>query len=277
MSGRGKYGRCTTDNVERPRGHGVRKFLGLGAALFAVLVVGGIAVRTWLRAAPGAVGITETVDRYRQQSSSGPSQAGRRMPEPGAYVYDTSGTESVDALGGDAHQYPNTTAMTVVAEGCGYRITWAPLEGRLDDSLVCPRDGGLEVRASTTLHEFFRRSDQEDFTCDPGAWWLPPPGTKAWTATCRTADRVSTRSGRVVGVESIQVGTQQRPAIHVHYDDVLSAGSSGTTTSDLWLDQDSGLVLKQHSEAETRNETVIGVVVFRERIDLVLRSLEPQR
>jgi hypothetical protein len=36
-------------------------------------------------------------------------------------------------------------------------------------------------------------------------------------------------------------------------------------------------VLEQHIEAHTRNDTVIGVVNFREQLDLTLRSVTPQR
>jgi hypothetical protein len=199
------------------------------------------------------------------------------MPEAGVYVYDTAGQESIDALGGDTHTYPAETTMTVTAEGCGFRASWTPVSGRTESSLVCVEGGGLAIRDSTTAHEFFRQSDEVTFVCDSGAWWLPPVGTTDWTTTCRTADRVSTRAGRLIGTETLTIGGEPRPSIHVRYDDVLSAGSSGTTTSDLWLDPGTGLVMKQHNEADTNNESVIGHVVFRERLDLALRSFTPRR
>lgn len=246
-----------------------------------VAVGGAIAVRMWLTAPARTIGVAETVDRFRQSStstSSNPSSTRHpRAPVAGVYVYDTAGQESIDALGGDTHTYPSETAMTVTAEGCGFRVTWAPLSGRSESSLLCPQDGGVAIEESTTAHEFLRQSDTEHFTCDPGAWWLPPPGTSAWTTVCRTADRVSTRSAHRLGTETLVIGGEPRDAIHIRYDDVLSAGSSGTTTSDLWLDPETGLVLKQHNEADTSNDSVIGTVVFREHLDLTLRSGSPQR
>lgn len=166
--------------------------------------------------------------------------------------------------------------MTVAGEGCGFRITWTPVVGRTESSLLCPTGDGIEIVDSTTAHEFFRQSDEERFECDPGAWWLPPPAVTSWTTTCRTGDRVSTRAGRVVGDETVRVGGRSVPSVHVRYDDVLSAGSTGTTTSDVWLTPDTGLVLRQHNEAATSNETPIGVVRFTETLDLALLALEPR-
>jgi len=252
--------------------------LWVAIAVVVVLVVGGgIAVRVWLTTDPRAVTVGETVDRYRETSTEKAPGASLRAPDAGVYVYDTSGFESVDALGGDRHDYPAETAMTVVAEGCGFRVTWTPLEERTDSSLVCQQGDGLVVVESTTAHAFFRQSDEEHFVCDEGAWWLPPPGVAAWTTVCRTPDRVSTRSALVVGTEVVSVGGHAVDAVHLRFDDVLSSGSTGTTTSDVWLDRATGLVLKQHNDAETKNDSVLGVVVFKEEIDLTLRALDPQR
>jgi hypothetical protein len=226
--------------------------------------------------------VEETVDQFRAQSSVSTSSTSApvgqlRHPLDGVYVYDTACQESIDALGGDTHTYPSDSAMTVVAEACGHRVSWTPVAGRSGSSLLCPQDGGLVIKESTTAHEFFRQSDVETFTCDAGAWWLPPAGTTAWTATCRASNRVSTRSGHVVATETLTIGDEQRSAIHVRYDVALTAGSTGVTTSDLWVDRETGLLLKQHNEADTRNDSPIGVVTFRENIDLVLRSITPQR
>ena len=258
-----------------------RRWIIAGLVVVTVVIGGAIGLRMWLTAPARTIGVSETVDRFRQSggstNSTGSSTPRPQAPADGVYVYDTAGQESVDALGGDTHTYPSDTARTVTAEGCGYRITWAPLSGRSESSLLCLRDGGVAIAESTTAHEFLRQSDEEHFACDAGAWWLPPAGTTTWTTICRTADRVSTRSAHVLATETLVIGGQSRDAIHVRYDDVLSAGSTGTTTSDLWLDRETGLVLKQHNEADTRNDSVIGVVVFRERLDLTLRSVTPQR
>jgi hypothetical protein len=245
-----------------------------------VVIASAIGFRMWLTAPPRIIGLTETLERFREpgpSTSPGPSAPLLQAPAPGVYVYDTAGQESIDALGGDTHTYPAETAMTVKVEGCGYRLTWAPLAGRTESWLLCPRDGGVAIVETTTAHEFLRQSDEEHFTCDPGAWWLPPPGTTSWTTVCRTSDRVSTRSARVLPSETLVVGREPRDVVRVRYDDVLSAGSTGTTSWDLWLDRTTGLVLVEHIEADTRNDSVIGVVNFREHLDLTLRSVTPQR
>jgi hypothetical protein len=254
-----------------------RRTLAITVVIVVVLVAGAIGFRMWLTAPARTISVDETVDRYRDRPDPSTSVPQLEMPREGVYAYDTSGEESIDALGGDTHSYPAETAMTVVTEGCGFRVTWTPLAGRSESSLLCPDGGGLAMQESTTAHEFLRQSDEERFRCDAGAWWLPPPGTTTWTTTCQTSDRVSTRTARLVGNETLNIGGESQNAVHVRYDDVLTAGSSGTTTSDLWLDPETGLVLRQHNEADTRNDSVIGVVVFRERLDLTLRSIDPQR
>jgi hypothetical protein len=255
----------------------MRRTVIIGIAAIGSVVVGLLAFRSWITASPRPVGIDEAVDRYRQSTSTTlPGDEALAMPAAGVYVYNTSGDESVDALGGDSHSYPAVTAMAVAPEACGYRLTWTPLDGRTDSWLLCVQGSGVALTASTTEHEFFRQSDREEFVCDPGAWWLPPAGITAWTATCRTPDRVSTRAGRVVATELVDVGGVSQPAVHVRFDDVLSAGSTGTSTSDFWLDPRTGLVLRQRSDAHTSNESVLGRVAFHEEIELLLRAVDPR-
>ena len=48
------------------------------------------------------------------------------LPEPGVYVYATTGSAKVDALNGAAHTYPAETTITVTLEGCGARTAGRP-------------------------------------------------------------------------------------------------------------------------------------------------------
>ena len=98
-----------------------------------------------------------------------------------------------------------------------------------------------------------------------------------WTSSCSNEDRTSTRTGRLVGIEPYSIDGETRQAIHVEWDDLLSRDSDGTVTTDVWIDQQTGLMLKEHSVTDSRNDSVVGKVVFREQLDLTLRSLVPKR
>ncbi len=242
-----------------------------------VVVAGGVVIgvgvaiglKHWLTEAPKTVGVEETVENFRKASQ-------RTAPVDGVYVYDTKGSESVDVLGGDTHTYPPETALTVMAEGCGLRMTWKPLDGRAESWLVCPAGGGLDVPSTTSVHSFFRQTYDTPFVCQ-GSWWVPPPGTTTWTSSCSNADRTATRTGHVVGIEPYTIDGASRQAIHEQAIDDLSRDSVGTVTTELWIDQATGLMLREHIVTDSHNDSVIGAVYFKEDLDLTLRSLVPQR
>ena len=253
--------------------HRRRVIVGSGLAAVALVSGGIIGLRMWLTAEPETVGVDETVDDFREQAED----VAFETRVDGVYVYDTSGTEEIDALGGDSHTYPLETAMTVRTEGCGVRITWTPLDGRSETMLLCRRDGGAVMRESTTVHSFFRQTMEAHFSCDAESWWLPPEGVDEWQGQCTNPDRTAVRAARVVSTDSIVIGGEARDAVHVRYTDTVGGASTGTVTGDLWLDERTGIILRQRTVVDSRNDTVVGEVVFTEEVELRLRSLEPLR
>jgi hypothetical protein len=192
-------------------------------------------------------------------------------------VFATQGQESVDALGGDTHGYPSTTTVTVTSTDCGFRMSWMPVAGRADATDVCFVHGGLVERGAVNTHEFFQISQSEQFACDEDAWWLPPDGVTEWTVTCRSdGGRTTSRVGRMLGTEPVQVGAAALQADHVRFDDTVTGSSTGTSATDLWLDPQTGLLLRQTSVTSTANDTQIGHVTFDEHIDMTLQSTTPQ-
>ena len=130
--------------------------------------------------------------------------------------------------------------------------------------------------AIVTVHTFFRQTVSTTLTCT-GSWWVPPPGITEWTSTCANADRSSTRTGRVVGIEPYTIDGSSRPAIHVEWTDVLSRGSHGAVTTDVWIDRQTALMLNEHEVTDSHNDSPVGRVAFVETLDLRLRSLAPER
>ena len=99
----------------------------------------------------------------------------------------------------------------------------------------------------------------------------------AWSSSCSNEARTSIRTGRVVGIEPYSIGGGARQAIHVEWNDRLSRDSDGTVTTEVWIDQETGLMLKEHTVTDSRNDSVVGKVVFREQLDLSLRTVVPER
>ena len=235
--------------------------------------IGGFHV--WLTQAPSPVSVGDAVGRYRAGAGPPPSTT-TGGPEPGVYVYTTSGDETVDALGGDSHDYPSSSVVTVKPSDCGFTMTWTPIEERADVTRLCGTGGGIAEVGTTNSHTFFHITQSEEFACDPGGWWLPPASITSWAATCRSSSTTTTRAARVVDTEPMSISTTQVEAVHVRFDDTVSGSSTGTSTTDWWLDASTGLVLREHATTETANDTQIGHVTFHETIDMALTSLTPQ-
>lgn len=268
-----------TVNADAParRRHRRPPWLAIAIGTVLALFAGVIGFRAWLKQPPEKVTVEQAVDRYRSTASSTTaSSPALQAPAPGVYVFSTSGQESVDALGGDTHTYPAETTIMVTLTDCGFRMSWIPLSGRWDTTDVCGADGGFAETTVANAHEFFRISQVEHFVSEPGSWWLPPNGVTQWTSTSRSdGGRTTVRTGRLAGQEQVPVGTEVRPAVHVRFDDTITGSSTGTSSTDLWLDPSTGLPLRETSTATTGNDTIVGHVEFHESIDLRLVSTTP--
>ena len=212
----------------------------------------------------------------RAPGSDAPS---RRAVPLGVYGYDTSGYESVDALGGARHDYPSSSAVTYSRSGCGTEERWQPLEGRIGITRTCPGVRGGEVRGTFQQREFFGRSQSETYVCDPGVLLLPhePQAGLAWTSSCTSGDSTATFAVRVVALESLDVEGRAVPVVRVRLDGTLTGTTRGTSAREVWLAEDTGLLVQALGETDTDADTPAGVVRYRESYRLRLQSLTPRR
>ena len=101
------------------------------------------------------IGVRGMADRGAARGRGGgdsrelPRRCGASTPSTACTSTTHRARESIDVLGGDSHTYPAETALTVMTEGCGVRMTWKPLAGRSESWLVCPLDGGWVSLART--------------------------------------------------------------------------------------------------------------------------------
>ena len=186
----------------------------------------------------------------------------------GVYAYRTTGGESLDVLGGASHRYPAETTITVVETACGVRLRWDPLAGRSTTWTLCTRSGGVELRGLDQAHTFFGHADRTQYACTQAGERF----------ACRAAHGTETGQAAVVGEAGVEVGGERVRALHVRMTARVGGGSSGTETTEWWLQAGTGLPLELVVSSRTsRAEPVVGQVHYRENATLRLASTTPER
>jgi hypothetical protein len=197
----------------------------------------------------------------------------------GVYLYATSGSESIDALGGASHTYPATTSITAIEVPCGIQLRWAALEGRSTIWTFCSTGLGTELRLSNERHSFFGQSDHTTYTCS-NRLLLPkePKSGGAYPFRCRSQQGGSeTGEVRVLGRVALKVGDSQVQSLHSRSSLTIHGGDSGSETIDWWLDTATSLPLRVVLRSRTSRSVFVGRVNYSEDFTLRLLSLRPQR
>lgn len=249
-----------------------RILIGLGAVAaiaIAAAVVWGLVLRE--RAEPASV--DEAVARFREE--------GRRSGTPipaGVYLYATTGTESISALGGRRHRYPRRSSLTVTAGGCGMQLRWDVLRTRRTTWEVCPEDDGQRLAESVEAHNFVGRDDVTRWRCDATAWL--PSDLTAGSATphrCDGGDTVQRGLVTVIGVETLTVAGVPVETVRLRVDAAETGAARGPLLEERWLEPATGLPVRIRYRVRTENASPIGDVTFEERYELRLLSLRPRR
>jgi hypothetical protein len=301
-------------DVARARSRRRRRWWLAGAVVLVVLVVGAVVAYFVFRESTTPVDVAEAVDDFRREESTTPvapettvaapssvpattnagsgapttessaaattipPRPGSGRPEPGVYTYATSGTESIDALGGRSHDYPQVSTITVTHQGCGAVFRWRPLRERWDTTTLCPSPEGMELRVDRNHHEFFNIGDTRRFECEPGALFFPAttsPGA-TWTARCSNGPIDVVRAGTIVGTREVEVGGTPVTVLEFEVDDTISGASNGTTQRTVRVVPETGLIVELALVLDVQNESPIGDVHYQERYRIELTSLEPR-
>jgi hypothetical protein len=245
------------------------------------LIAGGIAVvvaaaatAVWelaLRDTATPVTVDAALARFRAGVKRG------HAPIPaGVYVYATSGSEAISALGGRRHRYPARSTVTVAPGGCGMTLRWDVLTSRSNRYEICRR--GTVLAVWTETHRFVGQDDHTTWVCQ-GTSWLPADDTAGATSRygCRGGDTVQRGTSTVIGEEPVSVGGADVAAVHIRLAVAESGGARGPIVEERWLEPGSGLPLRITYAVTTKNASPIGDVTFSERYDMRLTSLEPRR
>jgi len=252
-----------------------RRWLVVGVAAVAGAVAAAVLGAWWflLRDVAEPATVNEAVSAFRQHG-----EGGRSTIPPGVYVYATTGSEHIDALGGVTHRYPRTSTITVTGAPCGVRLRWDVLVGRSTTWTVCTGASAWVERGTYERHTFFGTTDVTRYACTDTPF--RPAGDRPGTAfgvACSTGKATERGTGRVVGRETIRVGGANVPAVHVRTTTSIAGDTTGTGTSDFWLARDTGLPVRIEMVSRTTNGSLIGDVHYEEQVSLRLTSLVPRR
>ncbi len=222
--------------------------------------------------------VQAAVARFRADDRPAVGVVSAPTPEPGVYIYATSGSESVDALLGSTHTYPQQTTITVQkdrAAGSTCAGTRSLVARRPGSSARAERAGLCSATPKSTASS--ARPSGRRTSAIParsGRRQSEAPGT-TFDRRCSTDDTTEDSAGRVIGPEALDVGDEQLETLHLALSLTLSGRSRGTGTLDLWLATDNGLVVRLSLTNDNVSESAIGDVHYREVAQLELVSTEP--
>lgn len=240
-------------------------------------LVGGVLAWGWftLRTTTTPVSIAELIEGFDDVAGDVLEVEG--LAEPGVYVYETRGSEKIDALTAPERTYPDESALVVTPSGCGVRVQWKPVEERIEWWELCAQDGGIALVRYGGVHEFFGTRDERSLECSAGTWLLPPREAPPVTeSVCRSAGMTHVRTLEVRGPASVEVAGALEEGIEVRIDIVTSGNASGEGTTTLLLTP-RGLPLVWQDDSTGRSDSPIGLVTQVESFRLRLLSLAPRR
>jgi hypothetical protein len=259
----------------------MEKMIVRGTVLIAIVVVvtlvagGALVLYARSRDSTTPLPLASVIARYESEVGQ-PGSA--RGPQPGVYLYDTSGGERVSALGGSSHSYPHVTTITIGRTPCGYTTRWDALKERWDEQRICTLDDGDALQSVAAFHQFFGRADRRDFQCTPASLARPRvigPGAR-WSAACSAEGAEFRSTTTFIGIEHVAVGGTSVEAARYRAEITNTGSARGGGTHDVWLDPDTGLIVRRVVEIATTADSVIGDVDYREQYTMTLQSLTPR-
>jgi hypothetical protein len=245
----------------------------IGLTLFGIVLLaaaawtGGFFLHDTSQAAP----VSEALHRFRAGDHPATGLNG-------VYLYATEGSESINALGGAKHVYPDRTSITVIEVPCGIQLRWSVLEKRSTTWTFCSTTAGVEFRISDERHAFFGQSDHTVYRCSRRLLIPKKPVAGATSSfTCGSGRNLEVGEARVIGYSTIEVGGRRVRAIRVSHTQTIRSRDSGSETIDWWLDSATALPLRVELRSRTSRKEWVGLVKYHEDFNLLLLSLTPMR
>lgn len=218
------------------------------------------------------------VDVRAVEAGFGGDRRGRAgQPRPGVYLYDTTGSESIDALGGQRHTYPTTTTLTVTDTKCGVNARWDVLSGRYDVNRRCrAATDAWTLRSTVVASEFFNTTQVDRSRCDVVELPADPKAGDTTQGRCdHGPDFVSMRV-QVLGSERLRIGGTKVETVHLRIRSTQGGQRSGGGVEHRWVQAGTNLVVRSRVDERDVSPSPVGRVTYEQRYEIELRSLRPR-
>ena len=255
------------------------RFLVSGFGLV-VLLLGAVAgIWYFVLRSPGTqVDLRQALKLYRQ-GQRGDLQPTDGLPEPGVYVYRTSGGEQLN-LPGLSRAFPSASDLVVTDDGCA-SMNWVPIDEHQEEIVTCRRpDGALVMARTSSVESMAGVSTTQVIECPSTTYFVPPHPVagQRWYAVCHGPGQVDRLSGQVVGTTTLVLGGQRVPALHTRLNFSISGQESGTNPTDYWVSPTTGLILRQRESVSVSQPSgPLGSVHYAEEMAITMTSLVPVR
>lgn len=258
-------------------GHRDRKIAIVVAAVVVALLAAGGFGYWWkfVRKDQSPVDVAEVKKQFDAGKRGGAARAGE--PAPGVYLYDTEGTESVSALGGQTNTYPKTSTLTIVDTPCGVDARWDLLTGRYDLDTRCRgANGSWSLTREVISDRFFNQTQVDTSTCANLVELAADPKTGTTTkGRCVNGDAFTDFVYEVVSLDRLAIGGQQVPTIHLKVTFTQGGSRSGGGTEERWVQPGTNLVVKARRTESDESPSPVGRVTYKQSFSIELRSMAP--
>ncbi|MCW2974074.1 MAG: hypothetical protein JWN72_2347 [Thermoleophilia bacterium] len=201
-------------------------------------------------------------------------------PEAGTYSYTGSGTESISALGGSTHEFPDKIAAVVKLDqddDCGWSLNVVYVEQHIEERNYCTTDTGVVDNGFERRIEFFNQTEVKTYTCGDDAKRLVADAAVGSTTTwvCKQADKAtSTYTATNLGPAQVSVGGAQTDTTHVKVVSKQTGDTRGGDVQEIWY-LPSGLPAKFNGKLKVTTASVLGDTDFNEQYEYTIASSAP--
>lgn len=267
--------------------------------LVAVAVVGGglIAAGLYLTLRDNARPVT--VDEARERTTTtaadgaaddgpGSDDGGPPRPAAGVYLYEGSGSESLSTPPLSQSQGPEMPATVEHHDGGCWSLRVDLSSNHWQRWDYCPEGDDLVETGGESWQRWMigttAITNLSTFECDAGSVVLPAERStdQEWDARCTGTNEavegttVSQGPYRYVGEETAEVDGGEVVTLRFTQERTMSGSQRGDERVEVWLDADTGLLVRLEREVEVRSDTPIGESTYTESARFQLTSLDPQ-
>lgn len=192
------------------------------------------------------------------------------------YRYATTGGERLD-VPGSARDYPQTTAITVRHDDCGFGERWDVFDERWEERDWCvDEEARRPLVGMTSYREFFGHGQRNEMSCDgatPAADAMR--AGRRWRIVCEDDGTTATTRVEVVETSPVEVEGERVDTLHLRMRTRIEGETSGTMTGERWVVADTGLLVREQQQTEVETAGPVGPVTYTEDYTLRLESTRP--